>query len=53
MFGQWALGTSPLGEPEELPGVAPIPGEIRVWFVIATEVVVAIEIPQVTEESFG
>lgn len=33
MFGQWALGTSPLGEPEELVTTVPMPMVCTVWIV--------------------
>jgi len=32
VFGQWALGTAPLGEPEELVTASPAPATATVWF---------------------
>lgn len=34
MFGQWALGASPIGEPEEFASTG-IPAEAFVWFEVA------------------
>ena len=33
MFGQWALGAEPLGEPEEVVSVQPVPTVCTVWIV--------------------
>lgn len=33
MFGQWALGSNPLGEPEEFSSAQPVPVTCSVWFV--------------------
>lgn len=52
MFGQWALGTSPIGEPEEFPGVTPIPADAIVWFTVETSAEVAIVAETVTEQEF-
>lgn len=36
MLGQWALGQSPLGEPEEFTASSPAPADAIVWFTVAT-----------------
>jgi hypothetical protein len=51
MFGQWALGTSPIGEPEELSSVVPTPADCIVWITTSENSDVMVEVTTVTENN--
>lgn len=52
MFGQWALGSSPIGEPEEIAAGTPAPTDCCVWITASESTEVLIVAPAVNEEQF-